>query len=135
VRRFGIFDHLDGGGYPLRQLRTDDDPAQKRMGARRAGTVLRRHVVDRDTRDTATQARERGAVSPYRLFGSNSCPFAETAFEIIEDRVAVALAGSFSAEPAIEQHLAADREDDTRHLHSHRQAERSSSPIGHDIIL
>jgi hypothetical protein len=109
VRRFGIFDHLDDGGSP--------QPAPNRRRSDPtcvwARTVLRRRVVDRGTRYTATQACKRGAVSPYRLSAVTPA-LSETALEIIEDRVAVALAGSFAAEPAIEQRPDADREDDTR---------------------
>ena len=91
--RFGIFDHQDDGGSASASFEPTTIRPDMRMGARNAGTVLRWRVVDRDTQDTATQACKRGAVSPYRLFGRNSCPFAETAFDLIDDALPVALAG------------------------------------------
>jgi len=47
-------------------------------------------------------------------------PDEKLACEICDDAISVALAGSLAAEPAIEQGLEADREDDARHLHAYR---------------
>src|SRR6516165_6209118 len=63
----------------------------------RSGLCLRRHVV--------------------RL------PAAELAGELFDDRRAVALAGNFAVETAIEYRPDADPPEDTHHLHLHRPAQ------------
>jgi hypothetical protein len=49
---------------------------------------------------------------------------AEFAVELFEGRGAVALAGSLAAERAIAPRIDADHEDNARHLHLNREAER-----------
>jgi hypothetical protein len=62
VRRFGIFDHLDDGGSPSASSELTTIRPNMRMGARHAGTVLRRRVVDRDT---GTQLRKRVSAAQF----------------------------------------------------------------------
>src|SRR6516162_4343252 len=55
------------------------------------------------------------------------CSVAGTEFatrEFFDNALPVALAGSFAAKPAVEEGLHADRENDTRRLHAHREASR-----------
>ena len=66
----------------------------------------------------------RGGFSPYAIHGRLWPLATQVALERCENALPVVLAGSFAAEPAVEELFQADCEDDTRHLYPHREAER-----------
>jgi hypothetical protein len=74
----------------------------------------------------------RGANFSFAVYGRR--PAAELVREICDEALPVTPAGSFAAEPAIEQRLEADREDDGCLYMRTDGRNGSRSPIGHDMI-